>query len=196
MRKTLKLSTIIISVLSIIGYLYVRNLWKEIISKEEYRAIVFDIKSTPKLPDKFYYYYEKLYPNSLTYSSKKLTFYSLIKRKHYRSPNMEVAFFFNIRDNRRRKLLRHSLSWKLERTGITQKECLNYLVFKKWDFLYNNKGIEKASKFYFDKELTELNNSEIATLVMMTKNPSLYNPKRNSSKNSRLNKALNVLLNN
>ena len=56
-------------------------------------------------------------------------------------------------------------------------DLINYYL-QNVDFVYNNKGVYEASNYYFQKELSELNFEQMATLIIMTNNPSLYNPKR------------------
>lgn len=65
---------------------------------------------------------------------------------------------------------------KLEE-DFTSDECLTYL-FLNYDYLYGNKGIKDASKFFFKKGIENLNPKEKITLVLMLDNPSLYNPFR------------------
>ncbi len=40
-------------------------------------------------------------------------------------------------------------------------------------------GVKEASKFYFNKDIKELNEKEVLTIIAMLKNPSLYDPIRN-----------------
>ena len=68
------------------------------------------------------------------------------------------------------------LAWKLEKE-FTQKQCLDYYV-RNFDFAQNKIGINAASNYYFNKEISELNFDENATLAIMLKNPFLYNPIR------------------
>lgn len=51
-------------------------------------------------------------------------------------------------------------------------------VFNRSFYLYDNVGPQKAAIFWFKKNLAELNEKELLTLVIMQKNPSLYNPYR------------------
>jgi len=55
---------------------------------------------------------------------------------------------------------------------------LNFIA-DQYDFLYHNKSLKKASTFYFNKELSELNNEELQIFAIMMKNPFIYNPIRN-----------------
>ncbi|WP_233209661.1 transglycosylase domain-containing protein [Flavobacterium sp. 9] len=61
---------------------------------------------------------------------------------------------------------------------FTNDECLNFQLLN-YDFGYKNIGIKAASKFYFNKNINDLNEEETITLVAMLKNSSLYNPIRN-----------------
>jgi len=61
------------------------------------------------------------------------------------------------------------------------KKCLD-IYLHRFDFVNNQVGIIDAADFYFNKNLSALNKSELATLVVMLRNPSLYNPIRNPDK--------------
>ena len=65
---------------------------------------------------------------------------------------------------------------KLER--FYSKEEILKMYLNQFDFLYNAVGIKSAAKVYFNKEASELDTLEAATLIGMVKNPSYYNPVR------------------
>ncbi|MBI1288920.1 MAG: hypothetical protein GC178_15235 [Flavobacteriales bacterium] len=71
---------------------------------------------------------------------------------------------------------RYIMSLKLERM-VSQEECLSFLVHH-YDFLYGNTDIYGAARFYFDKDFNDLDRKEFATLAIMLRNSSLYNPKK------------------
>ncbi len=58
------------------------------------------------------------------------------------------------------------------------KEEIITLYFNKFDFLFNAKGIEMASRVYFNKSTKDLTLSEAATFVAMLENPRKNNPYR------------------
>ena len=57
------------------------------------------------------------------------------------------------------------------------KICLDMLM-NRYDFVNGQVGVENAALFYFNKSIDKLSTLEIATLVVMTENPALYNPIR------------------
>lgn len=68
---------------------------------------------------------------------------------------------------------------------FTQTECFKFLLLNT-DFKhvyansnYKTFGVKEASKFYFNKNLEQLNEDEVLTIISMLKNPSLYDPIRN-----------------
>lgn len=65
---------------------------------------------------------------------------------------------------------------KLER--FYSKEEILKMYLNQFDFLYNAVGIKSAANVYFNKESSELNTLEAATLIGMVKNPSYFNPVR------------------
>ncbi len=68
---------------------------------------------------------------------------------------------------------------------FTQIDCYKYLLlntdFKGHyaDSKIKTFGIKEASKFYFNKKIEQLNEEEILIVIVMLKNPSLYDPIRN-----------------
>lgn len=61
---------------------------------------------------------------------------------------------------------------------FTEDECLNFQLLN-YDFGYKKIGINAASQFYFNKNISNLNEEEKLTLIAMLKNSVLYNPIRN-----------------
>ena len=74
------------------------------------------------------------------------------------------------------KLLEWVMAIELERRY--SKEELISMYVNKFDFLNQAKGVESASRTYFNKGTEDLNLQECATLVGMFENPRLYNPKK------------------
>jgi hypothetical protein len=61
---------------------------------------------------------------------------------------------------------------------FTQEDCLTFL-FSSYDFSAESTGVEEASKYFFNKNIAELNQSEKINLVLMLDNSAQYNPLRN-----------------
>jgi len=85
------------------------------------------------------------------------------------------------------------IATRLERRYTKHEIITMYL--NKVDFLNQGIGINSASRIYFNKEPKSLTVEESATLVGMVKNPSLYNPLRDSLYFERCFKRRNVVLN-
>lgn len=75
------------------------------------------------------------------------------------------------------KLREWSVAVSLEKR-YTKEEIVE-LYFNKMDFLFNAKGIEMASKVYFNKSAKDLTLAEAATFVAMLEAPRRNNPYRN-----------------
>ncbi|QOR73236.1 transglycosylase domain-containing protein [Cruoricaptor ignavus] len=74
------------------------------------------------------------------------------------------------------KLKEWSAAVSLEKR-YTKEEIIT-LYFNKFDFLFNAKGVEMASRIYFNKHTNELTLPEAATFVAMLENPRKNNPMR------------------
>lgn len=81
-------------------------------------------------------------------------------------------------DRIRQKVLEWIIAVQLEKQ-YTKEEIIS-MYFNKFDFLYQAVGVKSAAKVYFNKSLSELTLPESALLVGMAKNPSYYNPNRNT----------------
>lgn len=68
---------------------------------------------------------------------------------------------------------------RIERQYTKQEVISMYL--NQFDFLYQAVGIHSAAKIYFNTTPADLTIEQSAVLVGMAKNPSLYNPRRDSS---------------
>ena len=75
------------------------------------------------------------------------------------------------------KLKEWSVAVSLEKR-YTKEEIIT-MYFNKMDFYYNSKGIELASRIYFNKSTKDLTLSEAATFVAMLEAPIRNNPIRN-----------------
>jgi len=80
--------------------------------------------------------------------------------------------------NKVKRVLQKLKEWvtSVQLEKLYTKEEIIAMYFNKFDFIYNAKGIESASKVYFNKTTKELNLDEAATLVSMFQNPVAYNP--------------------
>ena len=74
------------------------------------------------------------------------------------------------------KLKEWSVAVSLEKR-YTKEEIIT-LYFNKFDFLFNAKGVEMASRVYFNKSTNQLTLPEAATFVAMLENPRKNNPYR------------------
>lgn len=82
----------------------------------------------------------------------------------------------NIFQRAMQKPIEWMIAIKLER--FYSKEEILKMYLNQFDFLYNAVGIKSAANVYFNKEASELNTLEAATLIGMVKNPSYFNPVR------------------
>ncbi len=176
-------------------YLVLSNSWKLYYDKNDLNLFTTEIKKSSELPIEFYELYNKSNNNSLdvgviNYLSKSIVYIPNNKPVSIWVSNL--LFLKYRKDKVFYKILKpdFSLALKLE-SKTTSNEQLNWML-ENYDFLYNQIGIKSAAKFYFKKELNELNRTELATFVVMTKNPSLFNPIRRPE---RVKREVDLLLN-
>ena len=117
---------------------------------------------------------------------------SRFSREYYECPCIDISYKLHLVSRKNTKgwqqrffsnqyIFAHHLHQQ-----VTQKQCLNYLL-NNYDFLYHVKGVYEASQFYFKKELSGLTTKEKLGLLIMLRNPFVYNPiKRPAYYNRRL----------
>lgn len=94
----------------------------------------------------------------------------------FRRPNLKGGFVGRAVGLVKVKLKEWIVAAKLEKSYTKQEILAMYL--NKFEFINGAHGIQAAAETYFNKNQDELDDAEVATLIGMLKNPSLYNPKR------------------
>lgn len=86
-------------------------------------------------------------------------------------------------ENSRQRIVQKTIEWviaiKLERQYSKDEILALYLNY--FDFLHHAVGVKTAARVYFNKEARDLTVPESAMLVGMCKNPSYFNPVRDST---------------
>lgn len=179
MKITLKILTIGILGIVFLLFLFIQYLKSDLnnsFHQSDIHKLKAEVKSAEEIPKNFLEVYNSI--QHITNTSGQL-FDLIFENYNSNCPCLELANFrqnLTINNNRITGN-KYILAWKLEKE-VTQQECLKFIVAKH-DFLYNNIGIKKASKFYFDSSLDSLNEEQMMVLTLMVKNPALYNPKTN-----------------
>ncbi|MGZ5244385.1 MAG: transglycosylase domain-containing protein [Bacteroidia bacterium] len=166
-------------------YIWLSVKWKENVSKQEFEKFEQEILNTPEFPEKVYSVFSKIY----LYDENTSTWDMLSKR--IMNPNkrsgcacMDTNYPFE-----RETINRVSLALKLDKT-VGPKKCIDFFLES---CLYSNgkQGFSQASEFFFNKSASDLGDNEIASLILMTKAPTLYDFRRNPEI---VNKEINKIL--
>ncbi|GAB5556409.1 MAG: hypothetical protein SchgKO_06220 [Schleiferiaceae bacterium] len=157
--------------------------WNSNVSQENLQEYISHIQESEALPPEIIEVFYERYP--VESSGFHLLNQFMGNRSRSECPclwaarTLDWAYSENSNDNRTNLLLNNSwiTAQKIEKE-VSQDQCLQF-VLANMDFIYNTEGIQEAAKFYFQKPLDSLSEREIRSLVIMTRNPVLYNPKRN-----------------
>lgn len=197
MKRLLKIFrniSIFVFLVTLAFYIFILNAWKIDFTEEEIKPYIAEIKQAEKLPDLFYELYNVDNENSLEYGTLKYLTKNLLFIKTIAPSSVWIARLMYISKPEYRnypKILKVelSLATKIDKE-ISAKEQLNFIV-QETNFANDQIGLKSAAKFYFNKEVKELNSLEMAKLVVMFRNPSFFNPKRRLEK---LNQEAELLL--
>ena len=175
-------------------YIFILNAWKIDFTEEEIKPYIAEIKQAEKLPDLFYELYNVDNGNSLEYGTLEYLTKNLLFIKTIAPSSVWIARLMYVSKSEYRnypKILKVelSLATKIDKE-ISAKEQLNFIV-QETNFANDQIGLKSAAKFYFNKEVKELNSLEMSKLVVMFRNPSFFNPKRRLEK---LNQEAELLL--
>ncbi|MCO6176197.1 transglycosylase domain-containing protein [Flavobacterium sp. NRK F10] len=166
-KKIILILTILISIGMLSCYIYLMNVWKVDFTENEVKAFVSEIKDSENLPNKFHQFYNVDSGNSLDRSVWEFLFNSFVKIQTHQPISIWIARLKYIPKMEKRTFpkimnIKLSLAQKIEK-NTTSKERLNY-VLNNIGFLNGQIGVRNASKYYFEKEISELNDFEIASL--------------------------------
>lgn len=176
MKKIIKFTLKALFLIVFLGVVFIQYLksdWNKAIDEGNFNNIKTAIVNAKPLPPEFLKVYKSIYPITTTNG---IIYNRFTEQYDTKCPCNEISLMLHSFYKNNSTSNNYVLSWKLEKQ-VTQEQCLNYYL-QNADFLYNNKGVYEASNYYFQKELSELNFEQMATLIIMIDNPSLYNPKR------------------
>ena len=176
----------VVLVVSVVGYLYVRNSWENFITEKELTDFTTKIKLAKELPDRFYELYENEHPEGLSNGLNQRIVKSLFSKDFDKSPSLLAAMISTSsrKDNDSTKISNrkaYALAWKLEEE-TTQRECLNW-VMENYKFDLYIHGIEEVANFYFRKGVSELSERELNDIIALMNKPSIVSvPDRSHEK--------------
>ncbi len=157
-----------------IGYIF-SDLNKDI-DKKEIESIITEIKNAKQHDERLVLMYNKVYNNILEKSSLENLWNGILGKPYTLCPCRQATLMSRLNKRDINPESTFVITSKIEKE-LSQRDCLNY-IFDKFDYLYGAIGVENAAQIYFQKNLSELTEDELIGLVVMHKNPSLYNPKR------------------
>jgi hypothetical protein len=174
-RKKILLTIYVTLIILIIGlFSFIKFGGYFLINKADREAYITEIKNSPELPDRFYEIYNVVFPDALETGSWKYLFNREFGKTYNNCPCREATYTG--------WYLRHigfdmTLLTNMTENHASQKECLNYFTAKT-EFPNKIIGIQDASIHFFNKSVSQLNDPELAELVLMMQNPYFYNKKQ------------------
>lgn len=144
-------------------YSFLLSDYNPIFDKKRFKDIILFLREnkTNKKLDSFVIMYNKIH-----------------KKIKLRRCECEIIPYYIEHERIQRFQIKNKLYFLKIKRDFSNDDCLKFNLLNA-DFLYNNIGVENASKYYFKKNVEQLNDDEVITLLIMLDNPSLYNPTRN-----------------
>lgn len=175
-KKNILLIIFIFPITIIIGMLYFVKLGGYfILNKAETGVYINDIKNSPELPNRFYEIYNIIYPDALDNNAWEHFLNKTLEKNDSPCACEEVIYisWHPLHTKTSEVILLTSLT----EDYASQKECLRYYASK---FVFPNKiiGVRNAAVQYFHKQIYFLSDSEFTELILIMKNPFIYNKKR------------------
>lgn len=129
------------------------------------------------IPDNIINAYGKVFPNALTNKIYPDLLWSVLAQRHDNC-YVQINFAYDITKTGGFKLI--SVANQLD-NRLTKKQCI-YGYLCRFDYLHEVRGIVDAAKTYYSKDLKSLTETECLELVIMTKNPALFDKSRHQDK--------------
>ncbi|MBC7861535.1 MAG: transglycosylase domain-containing protein [Bacteroidia bacterium] len=180
MKKVFKKIIIVLFLIGITSWIsvdvYIYNCWRKKTSPESLSIVCDKINATKPFPDKIIEAYDRVYPDASEREVSPDILSIIINDSQEKAPSLQIAYRFY--HCGRPEL--NSLANQIEKRCSIRKCIECYLT--KSDYYNQCVGVSSASEFYFKKNLNDLNEEECLSLIVMSRNPSLYNPLRNPEK--------------
>lgn len=151
---------------------YIYNCYK----KERYiKSIVYYTRiysSIPddNIPDNIINAYEKVFPGTIEKRIYPDLIWAVLAPRHDNT-YVQINYAYDISFASDLEMI--SVANQLD-NRLTKKQCI-YAYLCKMDFLNQATGLIKAAKIYYNKDVKSLSEKECIELVIMTRNPSIYN---------------------
>lgn len=182
MKRTFKilLRIFLIGLILVIGAISF-FVWKletsidKILTEEQKESLFKEIESSPELPESFYTTIEKYFKDDFKFDQGawgSIT-QNIFGGRRDQCPCREIYFPpFHIKDGAWiNRFYSEIIALELEE-NFSNKKCLEYEL-STWRYpgcpSYLCEGVQEASRFYYDKEIEELNEREIVEILLMFK---------------------------
>ena len=159
-------------------YFWLSVKWTDFYTENEMQIMTREIASTEPLPDKFYYAYDKIYPDQRNRSLAKMSFQSIwytltmnndrLRNQKQCNSILATRFFES-----KVSINYHSWASYITAHGFekytSESKCL--------DYVYHQFEIDSLADKYFSQPLEKLTIKQNIELILRIKNPALYDKK-------------------
>lgn len=179
--------TFVLLYLSFDFYLYNKYNDKSTVEVLTWTTRIYSSIPIENIPNNLIQAYGKVFPHSLTNKIYPDAIWWFLIANRHRQSYVQLDLAYDVGHCNTLKLI--SIANQLD-NALTQEQCI-YAYLSRFHFLNNVRGIEKAASAYYNKNILKLNERECLELVIMTKNPSLFNKFKNQD---RLDEEVNKLI--
>lgn len=181
MLKILSWSVFITLILLSGTYFWIKNFRTDVLPEKEFNKLISEISTTKPLPNNFQKTIAQIYPDIFDNNYSKHLLLQLLSNKEFQPcPCRNVALRVRTENQNVNQAVRNlypvSLTWAIEER-VSQKQCMAYNL-SNFDFTKGIIGIDQASDYYFNENLANLSTNQLLELILMIKNPLLYDKER------------------
>lgn len=179
-KKKIIVTICLILIIFIVGsFLFYKYGGYLLIEKSEREELFNNINTSSPLPERFYTVYNVVNPGSLNNTLTECLFNQALmigNKSQYKECIYKDVVIMGYVSFSKISLRRILLASLLD-DNFSHRQCLDYYT-NRFHFTKEIKGVQAASRYYFNKHIDYLNDEEYIEIVLMMKNSSLYNKKR------------------
>lgn len=180
MKRLLKISFVLfiaLAAISIVSFLFLYNERAEFILTNELKTEIAELSNkTSGLSNRIYKFFDVRHSNAITNNPTRAFYLQIMGETDQACACHYLAGFYVPTSKGLGYGLNKLIIARYLDENYGNKKCLD-IYLNRFDFVNGQIGIINAAFYYFNKNLSELTDEELATLIVMVKNPSLYNPK-------------------